>query len=77
MVLLEKVRIIQTVKKFSDFYETQKFVTTFTRARNKPISILSQILQYTQFLSQHILLQPPFQCFPRGLFLSSSPNMTL
>jgi hypothetical protein len=33
-VLLEKLTVSQLVKKFSVFYETQRFITAFTTARH-------------------------------------------
>jgi hypothetical protein len=37
-VLLEKLIVTQLVKKFPVFYETQKFITVFSRARHWSLS---------------------------------------
>jgi len=35
---LEKLTGLQLVKKFPEFYETRRFITAFTSARNLPLS---------------------------------------
>jgi hypothetical protein len=60
-VLIEKLTVSQLVKKFPAFYRTRRIITTFTSARNLPLSWASSI--------QSI---PPHPTFWRSILLLSS-----
>ena len=80
-ILLEKLTGIQLVKKFPTFYETQRFITSFTTACHLSLSwarLIQSILPYRTswrsilILSTHLPLD-----LPSGLFRSVFPTKAL
>ena len=80
-VLLEKLTVLQLVKKFPAFYGTRRFITAFTSFRHPSLSWASPIKstcpQPTSWrsilmLSTHLRLG-----LPSGLFPSGFPTRTL
>ena len=71
-VLLEKVTIPQLIKKFPAFYETQRFIAAFARAK----SIQSMSPSHVLKISSNIIL-PPTPRISKWFFLSVLPNWIL
>ena len=74
-VLFEKLTGFQLVKKFPPFYGTRRFITTFTTARQLPLSRASSIQSMLShptswrsilILSSHLRLGLPSVFFPIG-----------
>ena len=74
-VFLEKVTVLQLVKKFPAFYGTRRFITAFTNARHLSLSWSSTIHSVTPhstswrsilMLSSHLSLGLPSGLFPSG-----------
>jgi hypothetical protein len=63
--VLEKLITIQLVKKLTDFYETRRFVTVFTRVRHLAIFLATRIWP-TPLLSSRLCLDLPSGLFPSG-----------
>jgi hypothetical protein len=80
-VLLEKLSGLQLVKKFPAFYETRRFITAFTSARQMflswPSSIQSISTHHTSWRSIVILSSHLSLGLPNGLFPSGFPTKTL
>ena len=84
-VLLVKLSISQLVKKFTAFYGTRRFITTFTSARHLSLSWARSIKSMPPhptswrsilILSSHLLLGFPSGVFPSG-FLTKTAYTTL
>jgi hypothetical protein len=80
-VLLDKLTVLQLVKKFPSFYGTRKFINPFTSARHLFLSSASSIQSIPPhptswrsilILSSHLRLG-----LPSGLFPSGFPTKTL
>ena len=80
-VLLENLTGSQLVKKFSAFYWTWRFITTFTSAIHLSLSGASSIQSMTphptSWRSILLLSSQPRLGLPSGLFPSSFPTKTL
>ena len=80
-VLLEKLTVLQLVKKFPAFHGTRRFITALISVRNRSLSWVSPIQsiyphptswRYILILSTHLCLD-----LPSGLFPSCFPTKTL
>ena len=80
-VLLEKLTGFQVVKKFPTFYETRRFITSFTSSRHLSLFCASSIHSIaphpTSSKSILILFSHLRLGLPNGLFPSSVPTKTL
>ena len=73
--LLEKLTVSQLVKKFPEFYGTQRFIAAFTSARQLSLSLATSIQSNPHYptssrsiliLSSHLRLGLPSGVFPSG-----------
>ena len=80
-VLPEKLTGFQLIKKFSAFYGTRRFITTFTSARHLPLawaSSIQSISPHPTSLSSILILSSYLRLgLPSGLFPSDFPTRTL
>ena len=69
-ILLEKLTVLQLVKKFPAFYGTQRFITALINARHPPLSWAS-LIQFTTHIPLHE--EPPYYYYYPTIYVWVSP----